>query len=86
MIGGPPGSWPTVLSSIGLEESAAGDVLIVPSGAKGSLEECQSRVNQGAFLILEGESSIAESFGFHATRKPRIIVRSVEDPQPSGRG
>jgi hypothetical protein len=74
-----PGSWPALLASIGLRENATGDVLVVPAGAQVSFEECQSRLNRGALLILEGASGLAESFGFHASEKPHVMVRSVED-------
>jgi len=79
VLGDSPGSWGAVLSSIGLKENATGDVVIVPTGAPASLQECQSRLDHGAFLVIEGQSPLAESFGFHATSKPHVIVRSVED-------
>lgn len=79
VMGNDTGSWPAILSSIGLRENAAGDVLVMANGAQLSFQECQSRLDRGAFLILEGPSPLAESFGFHATQKPRVIVRSVED-------
>jgi hypothetical protein len=82
-MGDAPGPWPAVLSSIGLRENATGDVLVVPNGAQVSLQDCQSRLDRGAFLILEGQSPLAESFGFHATQKPHVIVRSVEDVRAS---
>ena len=83
VMGDNPGPWPAVLSSIGLRDNATGDVLVIPSGAQISFEECQSRLDRGAILILEGQSLLAESFGFHATEKPHIIVRSVEDVRAS---
>jgi hypothetical protein len=83
VMGEVPGPWPAVLSSIGLRENAAGDVLVIPSGAQISFQECQSRLDRGAILILEGPSPLAESFGFHVTEKPHVIVRSVEDVRAS---
>ena len=79
VIGDNPGAWPAVLSSIGLRENAIGDVLVIPLGAQISFQECQSRLERGTLLILEGASPLAESFGFHATQKPHVAVRSVED-------
>src|SRR5580658_6552648 len=76
VMGDHPGSWPTVLSSIGLRENVVGDVLVIPAGAQVSLQDCQSRLDRGAIVILEGASPLAESFGFHATQKPHVIVRS----------
>jgi hypothetical protein len=79
VLGNDPGSWPAILSSIGLKDSPSADVLVIPTGAPVSLQECQSRLDRGAFLILEGPSPLAESFGFRVTTKPHVIVRSVED-------
>jgi hypothetical protein len=79
VVGGDTGSWTAILSSIGLRENATADVLVLASGAQLSFQECQSRLDRGNILILEGPSPIAESFGFRATSKPRVIVRSVED-------
>jgi hypothetical protein len=78
-VGDAPGSWPAILSSIGLRQNPIADVLVIPSGAQLSLQEAQSHLDRGLFLILEGQSPLAESFGFHATQKPHVIVRSVED-------
>jgi len=83
VMGDNPGSWPAVLSSIGLRENARGDVLVIPSSAQISFQECQSRLDRGAILILEGQSPLAEAFGFHATEKPHVIVRGVEDVRAS---
>ena len=44
VMGSDPGSWPSILSSIGLHDSPTGDVLVIPAGAQVSLEECQSRL------------------------------------------
>ena len=79
VLGDDNGSWPAILSSIGLRENAPGDVLVLAHGAQLSFQECQSRLDRGNILILEGPSPLAESFGFRASAKPRVIVRSVED-------
>ena len=83
VLGDDTGSWPSVLSSIGLRENSTGDVLVLANGAQLSFQECQSRLDRGAILVIEGPSPLAESFGFHATSKPHIIVRSVEDVRAS---
>src|SRR3984957_18898684 len=79
IVGDSPGSWPAILSSIGLREHKSGDVLVIPKGAQLSPADCQSRLDRGALIILEGFSTLAESLGFHETAKPHVIVRSVED-------
>jgi hypothetical protein len=60
------GAWPAILSSVGLQQRPAGaaHVFVARTGAAASLE-WNTRVERGAILILEGESSLAEMFGFH---------------------
>jgi hypothetical protein len=59
------GSWPAILSSIGLESRPAGmaHIFVARAGAPASAD-WNGRVDRGAILILEGESSLAEMFGF----------------------
>ncbi len=59
------GAWPEVLSSIGLVRQPANlaHVFVARTGTPAS-NEWNQRVEQGAILILEGESSLAEMFGF----------------------
>src|SRR4051812_31640866 len=60
-----PGGWPAILSSIGLQRTsaAAAHIFVARTGSPASAEWPQ-RVEQGAILILEGESSLADMFGF----------------------
>jgi hypothetical protein len=79
VAGDDAGSWPAVLSSLGLQPQAAGgpaQVIVLRQGARGSgaLAEAEA----GAFVILEGQSDAAEAAGFHAGQA-RVRVRSVED-------
>jgi len=74
-----PGAWPDILSSIGLQPKPAGlaHVFVARSGAPASVE-WNARVDKGAILILEGESSLAEMFGFR--RGPENVrVASLTD-------
>src|ERR1041385_4552816 len=59
------GAWPEVLSSVGFQRQPAGlaHVFVARAGAPASAE-WQARVDKGAVLILEGDSSLAETFGF----------------------
>ncbi len=75
------GSWPQLLSSIGLTEGpsmAKGSIVVIPSGTIPPQANWKERVEQGTILVLEGDSALAQSFGFHPT-DARIAVRSVED-------
>ncbi len=65
------GAWPSVLGAIGmLERPAATDsrvVVLGPSAA--ATQSWQTRVDSGTILVLEGESSLAEQFGFRRTKE-----------------
>ena len=91
------GAWPAILSSIGLQRQAAGiaRIFVARSGAAASAE-WQVRVEQGAILILEGESPLAAMFGFrrgtgnvqvgsltdvHAPKLPIIWEKGLELPR-----
>ena len=73
------GSWPDILSSIGLERQPASKahIFVARAGAPASAE-WTARVEQGAILILEGESSLAEMFGFKPS-KDSVRVTSLAD-------
>ena len=73
------GAWPDILSSIGLQREPAGmaHVFVARSGAPASVE-WNARVEKGAILILEGESSLADMFGFRRG-KDSVRVQSLTD-------
>ncbi len=73
------GSWPQVFSSVGFEPQPAetAHILIARSGSPVSAE-WTGRVAHGAILVLEGESPLAESFGFKRG-KGTVHVSSLRD-------
>ena len=73
------GAWPDILGSIGLERQPASKahVFVARAGAPASAE-WTARVEQGAILILEGESSLADLFGFRRG-KQNVRVNSLTD-------
>src|SRR5579883_3140079 len=74
-----PGSWPAILSSIGLEAKPPGMAhIFVARGGAAASSEWETRVENGAVLILEGESSLAELFGFRRG-KENARVGSLTD-------
>ena len=81
VLGNDPGSWPVVLSSIGLMSGAAGNagIVVAPAGTSAPAAEWIGRVEQGTILVLEGESPLAAAFGFRPDAKAHVLVRSVED-------
>jgi len=76
------GGWPPILESVGFlpQTAANARIFVLRSGAVGS-GEWATRVESGAYLILEGESSTAELFGFRRAKdsKDNVRVSSLED-------
>ncbi|MBS1859954.1 MAG: hypothetical protein JST11_31585 [Acidobacteria bacterium] len=76
-----PGAWPAILSSVGFlpQPAALARVFVARTGAPDSAA-WPARIQRGDFLILEGESSLADAFGFR--RDPRhdpVRVQSLTD-------
>lgn len=73
------GAWPQILASVGFQSGpAATSTIFVLRGPSPNSPEWSERVEKGAFLILEGESPLAEAFGFRRTRQ-NVRVGSIED-------
>lgn len=74
------GAWPEILGAIGLQRHPAGlsRVFVARSGAAASAE-WPGRVEKGAVLILEGESSLADLFGFKRSGGDPVRVQSLSD-------
>jgi hypothetical protein len=77
------GAWPEILSSIGLQRqpAATARIFVARSGAAASTEWL-SRTEKGAILILEGESSLAEVFGFRPSPENVRITSLTDVHQP----
>ena len=80
VAGADPGSWPNILSSVGLSDGVYGptNLFILRSGAPGTAEQWLDKVDKGAVIVLEGDSEVAQALGIHASRK-RVVVRSIVD-------
>jgi hypothetical protein len=78
------GAWPAILSSIGLERqpAAISHVFVARTGAAASTE-WNGRVANGAILVLEGESSLAEMFGFRRTADSAKITSLTDIHRPA---
>ncbi len=74
------GAWPEILGSIGLQRQPAGvsKIFVARTGASASVE-WPTRVEHGAILILEGESSLADMFGFRRAPVDPVRVQSITD-------
>src|SRR5262249_15093073 len=79
VIGLDQGPWPQIFSSIGFvrQDSELAKVFVLrPATATSNV--WAGRVERGTFLVLEGESPIAEAFGFRGG-KDRVRVGSIVD-------
>src|SRR5208283_4674849 len=73
VIGGDVGAWGEILGAIGMEAKPMEEarVFVARAGAPASAEWAAG-VEGGAFLILEGQSSLAEQLGF---RGGQTVIR-----------
>ncbi|HLJ15234.1 MAG TPA: hypothetical protein VKV15_12110 [Bryobacteraceae bacterium] len=80
VVGDDAGAWPQILASVGFTPASGGpaNLIVVRAGTRVAPPEWVARVEQGAFVVLEGESDLAAAFGFKATSQ-RVAVRSVRD-------
>src|SRR6185436_3675091 len=79
VIGPAPGAWPRILSSVGFapQDSERAGIFVLREATPAS-KQWAERVERGAYVILEGESPVAESFGF-CGGKERVRARSIVD-------
>ncbi len=79
VIGTDAGAWPQILSSIGHRPSPAVEarIFVGRPGAPAS-PNWSAKLAAGCILILEGESPLAASFGFHPTSET-VRLASLED-------
>jgi hypothetical protein len=80
VAGDDAGSWPQVLSSIGLTKAAGGpaNLFVVRNVTPGSTPQWIQRIEQGAIVIIEGENELGVALGFRPGKK-RVVVRSIVD-------
>src|SRR5438270_5044657 len=79
VIGAEAGGWPQILSSVGFvrQDSDLAKIFVLRSATPAS-KQWADRVERGAYLILEGESPVAESLGFRGG-KDKVRVASIVD-------
>src|SRR5580693_4487433 len=80
VAGDDPGPWPKILSSIGLMNAAGGpaNLFVVRTVAPGSAPQWMQRIEQGAVVVIEGQSDLAKMLGIQPGAK-RVVVRSIVD-------
>lgn len=70
--------WRRILEAWNLDLRSDRPIVVAGSGHDGQREQWLQQVEQGAALVLEGASPLAEAWGFRA-RADRVRVASVED-------
>jgi hypothetical protein len=83
VLGEDLGAWPEILSSIGFERrpAAVSRVFVARAGSPAS-PEWPARVERGAVLILEGESSLAGLFGFRRGTENVKVASLIDVHRP----
>ncbi len=83
VLGGDAGAWPAILSSIGLLPANGSDAkIVVARGGAAASPEWRAKVESGSLLIVEGESPLAEMFGFRATKQSVRVASLVDVHRP----
>src|SRR5581483_3059414 len=80
IAGADPGAWPEILTATGLTDGTTGptNLFIVRDGAAGTAAQWIDKVRNGAVIVLEGDSPIAQALGIHPTNN-HVVVRSIVD-------
>lgn len=84
MLSDDAGGWPAIFTSVGFQPApaAVSRIFIARTGSAAS-GEWNARIANGAVLVLEGESSLAEMLGFHREME-NVKVASVADVHNPG--
>lgn len=80
VAGDEPGPWPAIFQSIGMSNANGGaaSVIVLPAGTPAAPSTWRTRVEQGAILVLEGNSEFAASLGIVPTAK-KVSTRQLRD-------
>ena len=80
VAGDDPGPWPQILSSVGLTSGpgSPANLFVVRGVAPGSTAQWMQKIDQGAIVVLEGQSELAETLGFLPGKK-HVVVRGIVD-------
>jgi hypothetical protein len=77
------GAWPEILGSVGFLPAAASPagIHVLREGASGSAQWA-GRVENGAYLILEGDSPTADAFGFRKSAENTRVTSLTDVHRP----
>jgi hypothetical protein len=84
IVGPQAGSWPSILSSAGHVPGAAAsaDIFVAPPGTPAAAD-WQTKVKNGAALILESSSPLGASFGFRSGLDTVSVIHLVDVHNPA---
>jgi hypothetical protein len=80
VLGEDPGAWPKILSSVGFQpiRGGAAGIVVLRRGSDRAGDRWRERVENGMFLVLEGESAMAESLGFRPGPN-RVVAQIIRE-------
>jgi hypothetical protein len=80
VAGDDPGPWPAIFQSIGMTSGANGvaNIIVLPAGTPVATSTWRPVAENGAILILEGNSEFAASLGILPTDK-KVQTRQIRD-------
>lgn len=80
VAGDDPGPWPAIFGAIGMSAGASGTagVIVLPAGTPAATATWRPLVEQGALLILEGNSEFAAALGIVPSEK-KVSTRHIRD-------
>lgn len=80
VAGDDPGSWPAILSAVGFvpDAGSAANLFVFPGGSEPDPVQWMPRIEQGAFVVLEGDSPLARALGIRPGQQ-KASVRSLID-------
>jgi hypothetical protein len=84
VAGDEAGSWPGILLSIGFVPAAGGqaDIFVFPSGSEPDPQLWLPRLEQGACLVLEGESGLARTLGINRGQQKVPVGSLIDEHNP----
>ena len=84
VLGNTPGAWPDILTAIGLLATGGErtDIYVVPQGNPAPASEWLQRIDQGAVVVLEGASPLAESLGIRSGLTTLSVRSTVDERAP----
>ena len=84
VLGNAPGAWPGILSAVGLlpASGASADIYVIPKGVPAPATHWLKRIDEGAVVVLEGASPLADSLGIRSGSTTLSVRSAVDERAP----